>query len=122
MIKKTLIPALALLAASVALPAAAQPQQGHGRPTAYADAGSWNSINARQANLDRRIDQGVRSGSISRREATRLRGEFGSLVRLEASYRRGGLSRWERDDLNRRFDRLAAQIRSERRDRDNRRG
>ena len=48
MIKKTLIPALALLAASVALPAAAaQPQHGHGRPPAYADAGGWNSINAR---------------------------------------------------------------------------
>lgn len=123
MIKKTLIPALALVAASVALPAAAaQPQQGHGRPPAYADAGGWNSINARQANLDRRIDQGVRNGSLSRREAARLRSEFGSLVRLEASYRRGGLSRWERDDLNRRFDRLAAQIRNERRDGDNRRG
>lgn len=123
MIKKTLIPALALLAASVALPAAAaQPQHGHGRPPVYADAGGWNSINARQANLDRRIDQGVRNGSLSRREAARLRSEFGSLVRLEASYRRGGLSRWERDDLNRRFDRLAAQIRNERRDGDNRRG
>ena len=48
MIKKTLIPALALVAASVALPAAAaQPQHGHGRPPAYADAGGWNSINAR---------------------------------------------------------------------------
>ena len=123
MIKKTLIPALALLAASVALPAAAsQPQHGHGRPPVYADAGGWNSINARQANLDRRIDQGVRNGSLSRREAARLRSEFGSLVRLEANYRRGGLSRWERDDLNRRFDRLAAQIRNERRDGDNRRG
>ena len=55
-------------------------------------------------------------------EAARLRSEFGSLVRLEANYRRGGLSRWERDDLNRRFDRLAAQIRNERRDGDNRRG
>lgn len=126
MIKKTLIPALApvlaVVAASVALPAAAQSHHGQGRPPVYADAGGWNSINARQANLDRRIDRGVRSGALSRREAARLRGEFGSLVRLEANYRRGGLNRWERDDLNRRFDRLAAQIRSERRDGDNRRG
>ena len=126
MIKKTLIPALApvlaVVAASVALPAAAQSHHGQGRPPVYADAGGWNSINARQANLDRRIDRGVRSGALSRREAARLRGEFGSLVRLEANYRRGGLNRWERDDLNRRFDRLAAQIRNERRDGDNRRG
>jgi len=34
---------------------------------------------------------------------------------------RGGLTRWERSDLDRRYDRLALQIRAERRDRDNRR-
>jgi hypothetical protein len=84
--------------------------------------GNWQSINQRQAQLDRRIDQGVRTGSLSRREATRLRSDFNSLARLEASYRRGGLSSWERADLDRRFDRLEAQIRYERHDRDNRRG
>lgn len=75
----------------------------------------------RQANLDRRIDVGVRTGQLSRREAVRLRSEFNALVRLEAQYRRGGLSAWERNDLDRRFDRLSMQIRSERRDRDYRR-
>ena len=44
-----------------------------------------------------------------------------SLVRLERSYMRGGLSRTERIDLDRRYDRLSAQVRSERRDHDNRR-
>ena len=84
--------------------------------------GNWQSINQRQANLDRRIDVGLRTGSLSRREATRLRGEFNGLARLEANYRRGGLSGWERADLDRRFDRLSAQIRNERNDRDDRRG
>ena len=127
MFKKALIPALALVAASVALPAAAQ-SYGHGRDNnrghdryEQADYG-WQSINQRQYQLDRRIDQGVRNGQLSRREASRLRGEFHSLVRLEASYRRGGLNRWERADLDQRFDRLSAQIRYERRDRDNHRG
>ncbi|MDB5420583.1 MAG: hypothetical protein JWR59_530 [Brevundimonas sp.] len=126
MFKKMMIPALALAAASVAIPAAAQSYHGqnHGPnrpPVSGPGYNNWQSINQRQAQLDRRIDQGVRSGSLSRREATRLRGEFNSLARLEANYRRGGLSSWERNDLDRRFDRLSAQIRNERRDNDNRR-
>lgn len=84
--------------------------------------GAWQNINSRQQNLDRRIDMGVRNGQLSRVEARRLRGEFRGLVRLEYRYRAGGLSRWERTDLNRRFDLLSAKIRYERRDRDNRRG
>ena len=128
MFKKMIVPALVLAATSAAaLPAAAQsyhgPNHGPNRPPVVsAGYGNWQSINQRQANLDRRIDVGVRNGSLSRREATRLRSEFSSLSRLEASYRRGGLSGWERADLDRRFDRLAAQIRNERNDRDNHRG
>jgi len=125
MFKKMMIPALVLAAASVAVPAAAQsygPNHGPNRPpVAGPGYNNWQSINQRQVQLDRRIDQGVRSGQLSRREATRLRSEFNSLVRLETQYRRGGLSAWERTDLDRRFDRLSAQIRVERNDRDNRR-
>ena len=121
--KKALVPALALVAASVAIPAAAQSYHGPSRGAAHhAGYGGWQSINQRQANLDRRIDRGVRNGDLSRREAGRLRGEFSSLLRLEANYRRGGLTRWERADLDRRFDRLSAHIRQERRDWNNRRG
>lgn len=125
MFKKMMIPALVLAAASVAVPAAAQsygPNHGPNRPPVAGPGHNWQSINQRQAELDRRIDRGVRDGSLSRREATRLRGEFNSLARLENQYRRGGLSAWERNDLDRRFDRLSAQIRNERNDRDNHRG
>ena len=55
------------------------------------------------------------------RGLTRLRNDFNGLLRLEAGYRRGGLTQWERADLDRRFDRLSASIRYERRDRDNHR-
>ncbi|WP_371130949.1 hypothetical protein [Phenylobacterium sp.] len=73
----------------------------------------WQNINQRQANLDRRIDQGVRNGRISRAEAVRLRAEFKTIARLENRYRANGLSNWERTDLNRRFDTLSARIRIE---------
>jgi hypothetical protein len=87
------------------------------------DGRGWQSINQRQRSLDARIDAGVRNGSLSRREAYRLRAEFNELAALEARYRRtNGLSTWERSDLDRRFDRLSYQIQVERRDRDNRRG
>ena len=126
MMKKMLVPALVLAAVSAAaLPAAAQnynrPAQSQSQNHGAQNYGGWQSINVRQANLDRRIDQGVRNGQLSRREATRLRSDFNALLRLETNYRRGGLTAWERNDLDRRFDRLSAQIRNERNDRDNRR-
>ena len=124
--KKILIPMIAVSAlAATTVPALAQ---GYGpqRAPAYDQGGysqgygqgGWQAINARQVMLDRRIDQGVRNGAISRSEAVRLRSQFNQIARLEASYRRGGLTAWERNDLDRRFDRLSAQIRIERRDRD----
>lgn len=129
MMKKMLIPVLAVAAVSAtALPAAAQshdrygPSRGPGYGHGYEqNHGGWQSINQRKYNLDRRIDQGERNRQISRREAIGLRAELNDLVRLEARYMRDGLSRWERQDLDRRYDRLAAKIRYERRDHDGRR-
>jgi hypothetical protein len=85
-----------------------------------ASAQGWTNLDQRQAMLDDRIDAGVRSGDLSREEAMRLRAEFRELERLEARYRVDGLSTWERQDLDRRFDQLALQIRAERRDYDRR--
>ena len=102
--KRLLVSALALASiAAAAAPAAAQ---------------SWVSINQRQAQLDSRIDQGVRNGSLNRNEAARLRAEFRQIAGLETHYRRtgGGLSQWERNDLDKRMDRLTVQIRIERTD------
>ena len=138
MMKKALIPVLAIAAASVAVPAAAQNYDRHDRNDRYEqndrdrhdrrdrgdryeNHGRWESIAQRKYQLDRRIDVGIRNGQLSRREASRLQVQLNSLVRLERSYMRGGLTRWERNDLDRRYDRLAVQVRIERRDRDNRR-
>lgn len=132
--KKFLIPAIALAAASVAVPAMAQnygPQhryeQDRDRDRDRGDRyerdnrGGWQSISQRKYQLDRRIDNGLRNGMLSRREATRLKMELNQLVRLEYSYMRDGLSARERMELDRRYDQLARQVREERRDRDNRR-
>jgi hypothetical protein len=130
--KKTfLISALALAAASVAVPAAAQIDDGvyagaggHGHRDRYDDRRDyrdWVSIQRRFDRLDRRIDQGVRNGALTRREAAGLRDEFHALIRLERRYSRDGLSRRERADLDFSFDRLERRIRWERRD-DDRRG
>lgn len=104
--KKILAMAVAASALAMAAPASAQ---------------SWQSINQRQANLDARIDAGIRSGDLTRGEAARLRGEFSDLARLEARYRSSnGLSMSERRDLDMRFDSLSAQIRFDRNDRNDR--
>jgi len=118
----------ALIAVSaLSVPMAASAQSRHNNDARYAsaqrhdnDARGWQSINARQDNLERRINVGVSNGALSRREATALRAQFRQIANLESRYRRGGLSNWERRDLDQRFDRLSAQIRQERRDRDNR--
>ncbi|PZQ64811.1 MAG: hypothetical protein DI570_04080 [Phenylobacterium zucineum] len=83
-----------------------------------AQAAPWQSINQRQDALERRIDQGVRTGDLNRREAQRLREQFRDLTRLEHQYRRsgGGISISERRDLDQRFDRLSQRIYAQRND------
>ena len=107
--KRFLIPALAAVTLAAAIPAAAS-------------AAPWQNVNQRQANLEQRIDMGVRSGALTRMEAAGLRSQFNGLNRLETRYRMsgGGLSAWERADLDRRFDNLSRQIRTERHDRQHR--
>ncbi len=106
---------LTAMLAGIGIAAAVLPQ--------VAVAAPWQNINQRQAQLDRRIDQGIRNGALSRREASRLRVEFRQIARLENRYRRSnGLSVGERRDLDQRFNALSRRIRFERQDRNNRRG
>ena len=143
MMKNALIPVLAIAAASVAVPAAAQNYDRYDRQDRYERSDrydrhdrydrrdhdqsrydrefrGWQSISQCKYQLDRRIDQGLRNGGLTRREGSYLKSQLNSLVRLERRYMRGGLTRWERSDLDRRYDRLAAQVRIERRDNDRR--
>ena len=67
--KSTRIAAIALLA-SLSLPA-------------FAQVNSTERIDQRQANQERRIEQGVRSGQINRHEEARLRAELRDIRRME---------------------------------------
>lgn len=114
---KILIAALAAVTTvtAFAAPAAAQPYGRH-------DQGRWEqgayNLNQRQAQLNSRIEIGVRRGDISRREAADLRNQSYEIARLEAHYRVNGLNPRERADLDRRFDRLEMRIVREAHDRD----
>jgi hypothetical protein len=110
--KKILLSIASAVVAAVPAVASAQ-AYGHGYDRGYQDVGG-----DRVARLDQRIDVGIRSGGLTRNEAWRLKGDLRETARLEARYRRGGLNGWERADLDRRYDRISAQIRYERRDRD----
>ncbi len=68
------------------------------------------SLNARQARISQRIDQGVRSGQLTRNEAYQLRRRLWRLERTQYRYRRGGLSSWERTNLERRYDNLSNDV------------
>ncbi|WP_296596305.1 hypothetical protein [Phenylobacterium sp.] len=110
---KTLMLTVAAATALTAGAASAQPY-GYGR--------HGMPIEQRIERVDFRIDQGVRSGQLTRREAYALRGQLNGVVRLEARYSRNGLSDWERADLNRRLDVLSNDVRLSRRDDDRRYG
>ncbi|OYY89687.1 MAG: hypothetical protein B7Y45_11220 [Sphingomonas sp. 28-66-16] len=89
---------------------------------ATANAAPWQSINQREANLEQRINQGIRSGALNRNEVARLRTDLRSLERLEVQYRRSrpGLTLAERRDLDRRFDALSKRVYVQKHDRQRR--
>lgn len=85
--------------------------------------GDWQPLSVRQDRIERRIDQGVRSGELTRNEAVGLRTEFRGLLRLEARYESDGrLSRFERNDLQHRYDVLSDRVRFDRHDSETRYG
>lgn len=97
---------LALTAASAlaaaAVPAAAQPYGGYERQQRY--------DNDRADRLMWRIDRAERTGSLNSGAADWLRREVKTTERLAWRYSRNGLSQWERQDIDRRYDQLARRI------------
>ena len=84
--------------------------------------GGGSVINTRQAEIEARIEAGVRNRTLSRGEAARLRAELDTISRIEAQYRASGgkFTGVERDYLQQRLDVLARQVRADRRDDDRR--
>ena len=120
--KKALLSLLAASAVAIATPALAQSSGGrHDGGDGYGygyghDGGRGGGLNAEQARLAERIDRAAYRGTISRREAQNLRWQLSEYQRVEWRYRRDGLSRWERNDLEQRLDRIRHDLREDRRD------
>ena len=99
---------LLIATAATAALAAAAPLAAQGQIDTTAGAGIENRI----VQLQTRIDAGIRSGAIDRREARSLRREMRALSNLEFQYRAGGLTREERAELRQRVRLLRQNIRT----------
>jgi len=83
--------------------------------------GGWGEINQRQRAIESRFEYGLRTGRISRNEATRIRADLNTFHRAEERFRRNGLSYPERRELGRLLDRIEQIVQAEM-DRDGRLG
>lgn len=79
---------------------------------------AWVDMEDRKAELDARIDAGVRSGRLTSAEADALRDDFAAIVSAENNFRVDGLSPAERVELRRRYADLSARIQLARTDDD----
>ncbi len=98
---KVISVAVAVASLAVAVPAAAQ---------------TLRHDNNRISNMEHRINQGVRDGSLTWREARELRRRVNRARRVEYRYERHGVQRWERRALDRRLDRVSNEIWRQRHD------
>ena len=80
---------------------------------AVATAAPFAPVNDRAQMIQARIDQGIRSGALNRREGFKLQSELRGIQKLEYRYSLSGgrLDLRERADLNRRYDALSTKVR-----------
>lgn len=64
---------------------------------------AWLPMIEREAVVNASVEAGLAAGELTPDEARAIRVEMAALVGLEGRYRLGGLSRWEKLDLDRRF-------------------
>jgi len=119
--RKAFIPALALVAASVAVPAMAQDYgyrsgygYGHGwvQPNDYSGAYTAVGVARRKFELDRQIEGAFANGAIDNYQRADLKTELNATVRLERRLQRGGINRREEAHLNARYDSVESAFRS----------
>ena len=110
--------ALAASALTAAAPAAAQyyPSQPPGYGYGYNNYGQVRRLQARVDHLQRQIRHLDSRNILSEREASRLRGESREIERRLHYAARNGFNGWERQDIERRVQRLEYRIHREARD------
>jgi Skp family chaperone for outer membrane proteins len=85
--------------------------------SAFADGARNPGVNARQHHQHARVQQGVRSGELTRPEAHRAREGQRDIRQLERAYKSDGtLTRAERTDLHREQSQASRQIRRQKHD------
>ena len=93
----------AVSALAIAAPAVAQPGYGGQQQNNYRGGNADANLSARIDQLQMRLQAGIQSGSITRREAGPLRQQLRQLTQLERQYARNGISGQERGELQRRM-------------------
>jgi hypothetical protein len=116
------VPAMALAVLVTAVPAAASAQAYRPAPPHAAPAYSpaVQAYAARKDAIERRVDRAVQQRRLDIRAAREFKNELISISRQERDFARGGFSRQERAQLDRRLDRLESRV--DREIRDDRRG
>lgn len=84
-------------------------QSGGSNGSGYGDD-DWRSLADGRADFEARVDASLRSRTISRTEATRLRTDYQALIQVETGYDRDGLSAREEQDLRARLDALNQRV------------
>jgi hypothetical protein len=116
---KILLATAGMAALAIAAPASAQ--SGNVIQNGIASIlGGGSRIDARLSNLNLSIQNSYQRGDISQRQAVQLQGDVTNLSRRERSYRAGGLSRDERNDLEQRMQVLEGRVQQAGYDRDDR--
>lgn len=115
---KNILIAAAAAAALTAIAAPASAQEWRHHRYERSDWRGDEGIDARQADIQRRIHIAARRGALTPGELYRIRQEFRQIAWLENRYERNGLSARERQDLHRRLGHLEVVIAQERGDRD----
>lgn len=109
----TAVSALAIAAPAAAQSGYGQPYSNNGQQGSYRGNGNADAnLSARINQLQLRLQAGVQSGSISRREAMTLRQQLVQLTQLERRYARGGYTGQERSELQRRMRDVRMAIRN----------
>lgn len=71
----------------------------------------WNNnINMSQSQLQARVNMGIRTGALTRREANDLQFKLNRFADIERNMRRHGLSFRERNSLNAQLSKLSVEI------------
>ncbi len=71
------------------------------------------ALSERQDDIARRIDTGVASGALTDLQAADLRDQFKGLLDLEDQYRMSGLTLYQREDLQARYDTLSERLKAD---------